>query len=738
MPSTREKEAICNPDVKKSSGEALNPSQQQAVEHVEGPLLILAGAGSGKTRVITYRIDHLVQQAGVDLQAILALTFTNKAAGEMKERVIKLLGPLGNKGWISTFHAACVRILRKDIDKLGYSRDFVIYDTDEQLSLVKQCMEELNINSDLYPAAGIAHHISRFKNQGLDLMNLSPEVLPFSLEGKALLVYPVLQKRLKESNALHFDDLLCLTIRLFEQYPQVLAQYQTRFRHILVDEYQDTNPIQYQFLKLLTRTHQNICVVGDDDQSIYRWRGADIRNILDFEKDFPGARVIKLEENYRSTQTILEAAEAVVEQNKERKAKKLWTRKGPGGKILYFRAMDETEEANYLCGTLTQLKARGTYRYQDGAIFYRTNAQSRVIEEALRRHDIPYRVVGGVRFYDRREIRDILAYLRLLINPQDSLSLKRILNVPPRGLGRVTLNHIGERAESHSLCWLEAIRALAEEDGLPSATREKLRRFLVLLDQLAEKARSLPTSRMIEEVVRLTGYETYLVQEGRTEAESRRQNIQELISAAQELEERSPEAYLGEFLDQASLSSPEDISIDQTERVTLMTLHSSKGLEFPVVFICGMENHLIPHTRSMESPSELEEERRLCYVGMTRAQELLYLTNAVRRKLYGTEVRNPPSLFLEAIPPDRLQVVQSTPASPNPGSSPGQALERKTVATSPIREKFGPGIRVHHAKWGVGVVKEADGEGDHLKLTVFFQKGGEKRLAAKYAGLKLV
>ncbi|MBI2875610.1 MAG: UvrD-helicase domain-containing protein [Candidatus Tectomicrobia bacterium] len=723
--------------------EQLNPDQRAAVEHVEGPLLILAGAGSGKTRVITYRIAYLIQQMGADPQSILALTFTNKAAGEMKERVKGLLGPIGGTVWISTFHSACVRILRREIDKLGYTRDFAIYDADDQLSLIKECMLQLDLNPELYPAASIAEKVRSFKNQGRDPLSVTEEFLPFSLEGKALQVYALLQKKLKANNALDFDDLLLLTLRLFEGYPEVLARYQTRFRYLLVDEYQDTNPAQYRLLRLLTQAHRNLCVVGDDDQSIYKWRGADIRNILDFERDFPAARVVKLEENYRSTQTILEAAGAVVAANRERKGKQLWTRRGPGHKIAYFQATDEQEEASYICRTIAQLRAQGSYGGQEIAVLYRTNAQSRPIEEALQKARIPYRVVGGLRFYDRKEIKDVLAYLRVATNPCDFLSLKRILNVPPRGLGKAAQDQIAQQAQAVSGGWPELFQRLLEGNGLPAAMRERLRLLQQLLEELDQIAHSLSASQAIEETIRRTGYDRYLMKEGGPEAESRRQNVQELITAAQQFEtegdpfrDGAPEGLLKEFLDGAALSSPEDAQDDPTGRISLMTLHSSKGLEFPVVFICGMENHLFPHVRSAENPSQLEEERRLCYVGMTRAKELLFLTNAAKRRLYGIEMRNLPSLFLDSIPDRYLQRIAG-PTTPKPGPSSPSPAETGASTGSGV-QTFRKGTRVYHPKWGAGVIVEVEGEGNGLKVTVAFQQGEKKKLAAKYAPLRLI
>ncbi|MBI1987825.1 MAG: UvrD-helicase domain-containing protein [Nitrospinae bacterium] len=716
--------------------EHLNPSQRKAVEHVEGPLLILAGAGSGKTRVITCRIAYLIRHVGVDPQSILALTFTNKAAGEMKERVKALLGSLGDKVWISTFHSACVRILRREIDKLGYSRDFAIYDADDQLSLIKECLVQLDLNAELYPAASIAEKIRSFKNQGRDPSSLPEEVLLFSLDGKAVQVYALLQKKLKANNALDFDDLLLLTLRLFEGCPEVLARYQERFRYLLVDEYQDTNPTQYRLLKLLTQTRQNLCVVGDDDQSIYKWRGADIRNILDFERDFPAARVIKLEENYRSTQTILEAAGAVVAVNRERKGKQLWTRRGPGSKVTYFQAADELEEAEYVCRTIAQLLAQGGYSGQEIAVLYRTNAQSRSIEEALQKARIPYRVVGGLRFYDRKEIKDVLAYLRVAINPCDFLSLKRILSVPPRGLGKAALDRITQQAQASTGGWPELFQELLEGEGLPGAMRERLRAFRQLLEELVRSAQSLSASRAIEETIRATGYDRYLAKEGGPEGESRRQNVQELVTAARQFELEAPEGLLKDFLDGAALASSEDVKDDPTGRVNLMTLHSSKGLEFRVVFIGGMENQLFPHARSMESPPLLEEERRLCYVGMTRAKELLFLTNAAKRRLYGTEMYNPPSLFLKSIPDHYLQRIDGLTAQ-RPALA-GPTPSRPDLPANSGAKAFCRGTRVHHPKWGTGVVVEVEGEGSSLKVTVAFQQGEKKKLAAKFAPLRLI
>src|SRR3990167_729989 len=631
----------------------LNPQQRDAVEHIEGPLLILAGAGSGKTKVITYRISHLIKKGHASPENILALTFTNKAADEMRNRVEKIIGLNGlNRAsgcWISTFHSACVRILRRDIDKLGFGRDFVIYDANDSLSLLKGCMKEINISDDLYPPKSIAGRISNLKNELIEKVQ-NPEDKTQEIIGS---VYTFYQRRLKENNALDFDDLLMNTVLLFENVPDVLKNYKERFKYLMVDEYQDTNHAQYRLVQILSSGHRNICVVGDDDQCIYQWRGATIRNIMEFERDYPDAKVVKLEENYRSTQNILDAAWAVVSKNLYRKEKRLWTKRSGGERIFYYRASNEIDEADFVASKIKEIYEQEGILYSGIAIFYRTNAQSRVLEDSLRREGIPYKIYGGLKFFVRKEIKDILAYLRVVINPSDSISLKRIINVPARGIGNATIEKVEAYAKSGGINLVEAIKI-----GVLSS---KLEAFYNILKKLETIVTTDSASEVIERALEITGYLEMLKKEGTDEAEDRIENLKELITAAEEYEERgthpvdgSGDKGIAGFLDQAALISDADAISDSSGSVSLMTLHISKGLEFPVVFISGMEGRIFPHIKSIDSEKEMEEERRLCYVGITRAKERLFLTNAEKRRIYGQKMYNPPSEFIDDIPEELI------------------------------------------------------------------------------------
>ncbi|RMF94066.1 MAG: DUF3553 domain-containing protein [Nitrospinota bacterium] len=711
----------------------LNPRQREAVEWTEGPLLILAGAGSGKTRVITHRIAYLIKEKGVLPWRILALTFTNKAAAEMKRRVEALLGGrLSSDIWISTFHAACARILRQEIARLGYSSHFLIYDSADQLDLIRECLRELNINRDLYPARRIAARISRLKNQLLTPEAYAASGPFFGLEEQVRRVYALYQQKLKERDALDFDDLLMLTVRLWETYPEVLHAYQNRFRYILVDEYQDTNRVQYHLLALLTQTHRNICVVGDDDQGIYGWRGATIENILSFEEQFPGCKVIRLEENYRSTRTILEAANQVIRHNRHRKRKTLWTQRPAGKPLHLFIGETEIDEADFVCATIKDLCHSGPYHFSDMAILYRTNAQSRVFEDALRRERIPYQIVGGLRFYDRKEVKDILAYLRLIVNPQDTVSLQRIINLPPRGIGRVTLERLFAAAGTRQLSPFDVIPHLDAQSGIPAGTRRKLEGFYHFIQECRTRMATLPPARLVEEVLERSGYLAMLEKGEATEAEARIENIKELISAADVFTLQNPEASLTDFLDQTALISDQDLLEEGKGGVVLMTLHTAKGLEFPVVFMVGMEEGLFPHARSLHSEAEREEERRLCYVGITRAKEELYFTAAEYRRIYGTGQHNPLSPFLEDIDPSLVQLIPAPSPSPPP--------LRPVLVPSPQEpeERFVPGALVRHQEWGVGVIRAREGRGEETKLTIVFRSVGKKRVMVKYAPLELL
>jgi DNA helicase-2/ATP-dependent DNA helicase PcrA len=668
---------------------------------------------------------------------------------------------------VSTFHAACARLLRRDIEHLGrHTRSFVILDTADQSALIKDCLRELNISPDRYAPQAIAGRISRLKNQLLTAEEFARGGgQNFGIEEAVRRVYQLYQKKLIEQNALDFDDLLMQTGQLCEEVPQVRQYYQQKFRYILVDEYQDTNHAQYRIIRLLAAEHRNLCVVGDDDQSIYAWRGADISNILSFERDYPDCAVVKLEENYRSTKSILEAAGKVIDKNTERKGKNLWTQREAGEKLTYLEAADESQEAAFICQTIGRLRLSAGWDFRDVAIFYRTNAQSRAIEDALRMASIPYQIVGGLKFYERKEVKDLLAYLRMMVNPRDSVSLRRIINVPPRGIGKVTVEKIAAHAELRGLPLYDAVGEALASGLLSGAAASKVQQFFALAEELRRLAVTLSVAELIRELIRRTNF---LEQYGTTgEDEMRRQNIQEVITAADDFAERAHEASLMSFLDQTALMADQDTLIDDAGRVVLMTLHTSKGLEFPVVFVSGMEDGIFPHRRAFEDGSELEEERRLCYVGMTRAKDRLFLTSAVRRRIYGTELYNPPSMFLQDIPPALLhaeraprQGVGGRPGRMTWGhgehddrqrstsGSPSSMAGRADIADSSRQGKpdtrqlwggqYRPGTLVRHPEWGLGVVQKQEGEGDNLKLTIIFRTMGRKVVAAKYAKLEKV
>ena len=748
----------------------LNPPQKEAVLHGEGPLLILAGAGSGKTRVIVHRIAWLIHERGVLPWQILAVTFTNKGAGEMKERVQRLL-PGNDLPLISTFHAACVRILRRDGHHLGFERNFAIYDDKDSERLLKEVVLGLNIDEKKFPTKGFAAFIDDCKNAGKEPKDLTPEKGDLYQE-KAVKVYAAYQDRLRKCNALDFGDLVMQTVHLLERSPDVLAFYRNRYRWLLVDEYQDTNPIQYRLVRLLAGETGNLCVVGDDDQSIYRWRGADIRNILDFERDFPNVTVVKLEQNYRSTQTIITAAGAVVARNRGRKGKTLWTDNPTGDKIVYRRLDSEREEARLVCTEIEQhLRKGGSIR--DAAVFYRTNAQSRVVEDALVQAALPYHVVGGVRFYARLEIKDILSYLKVIDNPADEISFKRIINVPLRGIGHATVDRISELAATGEITFAEALHQSATGNNLASGTRGKIADFVALLEKFRELATKLPLSELTETILDVTGYVAKLKQERTEEAEDRLSNLQELLTAMEEFEQSHEERTLSAFLERVALVS--DIEREGTgkESVTLMTLHSAKGLEFPLVFMIGMEEKLFPHVRSLNDPEQMEEERRLCYVGMTRARERLFLLNARRRHIFGQEQLNPPCRFIADIPEELLDEEEAyQPGFVFNAGGYGRGGDRPVAAVAtPYRHQQEPpeptrhnlaaifddgvidgvpevemvpeeqdgvrlGMKVRHAKFGVGAIRKIEGKGDDQKVIVWFSSVGPKKLLVRFAGLE--
>ncbi|OGV96874.1 MAG: hypothetical protein A3I04_06030 [Nitrospinae bacterium RIFCSPLOWO2_02_FULL_39_110] len=709
----------------------LNREQREAVEHIEGPLLILAGAGSGKTKVITHRISYLLEKGHASPENILALTFTNKAADEMKKRVERIIERDFKELWISTFHSACVRILRRDIDKLGFGRDFVIYDANDSLSLLKECMKELNISDDLYPPKSMAVKISSLKNELIEkIQNIEDRI-----ESVLNDIYLLYQKRLKDNNALDFDDLLMKTVLLFESEMSLLENYKNRFKYLMVDEYQDTNHAQYRLVQILSSGHRNICVVGDDDQCIYQWRGATIRNIMEFERDYPDAKVVKLEENYRSTQNILDAAWAVVSKNLYRKEKRLWTKRSGGERIFYYRASNEIDEADFVASKIKEIYEQEGILYSGIAIFYRTNAQSRVLEDSLRREGIPYKIYGGLKFFVRKEIKDILAYLRVVINPSDSISLKRIINVPARGIGNATIEKVEAYAKSGGINLVEAIKI-----GVLSS---KLEAFYNILKKLETIVTTDSASEVIERALEITGYLEMLKKEGTDEAEDRIENLKELITAAEEYEERgthpvdgSGDKGIAGFLDQAALISDADAISDSSGSVSLMTLHISKGLEFPVVFISGMEGRIFPHIKSIDSEKEMEEERRLCYVGITRAKERLFLTNAEKRRIYGQKMYNPPSEFIDDIPEELISQESGVRSREPEDRDKSFQTHDSRLTTHDLY--FSVGSKVIHPQFGNGVVLQKDGSGEDTKLTVFFRNNGKKRLALKYTLLKAI
>jgi DNA helicase-2/ATP-dependent DNA helicase PcrA len=728
----------------------LNKEQRQAVETLDGPLLILAGAGSGKTRALTYRIANLVDH-GVSPWNILALTFTNKAAREMRERTEALLGGSVKDMWVATFHSCCTRILRSDIDKLGRDRNFVIYDDDDQTSLIAAIMKRLGVNDKDITKRQIKEHISEAKNKSTE-----PEKFlmdnPY-LDESVLKVFREYQRSLKEYNALDFDDLLGKTLELFQSCPEVLQKYRSKFRYILVDEYQDTNVMQYHIVELLAREHGNICVVGDDDQSIYGWRGADIRNILDFEKDFPGAKVIRLEQNYRSTSNILDAANAVIENNQGRKSKKLWTDNGRGDRIETFTADSERDEAHFVCRKIME-GVRNGMNYGDFAVLYRMNAQSRIPETAMVNYGIPNKVYGGQRFYERKEIKDIMAYLRLIYNPFDDIALKRIINVPKRSIGDASIAELARVAEQEGKSMLVA--ALTSENIDPRAMK-KIKPFADTMGEFIALSRTMPLSEFTWGMISALEYETYLKAEDKKgEVESR-----ELIGNIKEIEKDLSEGEdaLRAFLENVSLVSDIDSMNDGNGAVALMTLHSAKGLEFPVVFMIGMEENIFPTSRARNDMSNhaMEEERRLCYVGMTRAKQKLYLINARQRNIFGNESYNRKSRFIEEIPaeltvsdnpvkqPDAREQAEHTRGQRKnfhryamDTHALGDGTRDVRPAATPVSKTFEKYQKVQHDKFGVGTVMEISGSGSSMLVSIDFGAAGVKRFAAAYAPIKPV
>ena len=719
--------------------EGLNPAQREAVAAVDGPVLVVAGAGSGKTRVLTRRVAHLIQDHGVSPFEILAITFTNKAASEMKDRVGALVGGVVRDMWVSTFHSSCSRILRREAHRLGYRSSFSIYDKADSLRLVTLCVKDLDMDTKRFPPRNIQAAISAAKNELIDFESFAASDAGFYHE-KVSDVYRLYQQRLVEASAMDFDDMLMVTVELFQAFPDVLGHYQHRFRYVLVDEYQDTNHAQYMLVRLLTEQHRNLCVVGDSDQSIYRFRGADIRNINEFEKDFPDARIVLLEQNYRSTQTVLEAANAVISNNTGRAPKRLWTDVGYGEPVRLYEAEDEHDEAAYIAEEVGTLEQSGR-RLSDMAVFYRTNAQSRVIEELFVKYGVPYQVVGGLKYYDRREVKDVLAYLRAIANPDDVVSLKRIVNTPKRAIGDTSVAHVDRYVEAEGIGFLDGLRRAGDNARLSSRAQRAIAEFVSLYDHLAAAATAGPAGAL-QAVLDMSGYMDWIRSERSIEAMGREENLKELLSAAADFEETGPVslginewaemdgmARLNAFLESISLVTDLD-SFEETDVVTLMTLHNAKGLEFPVVFIAGLEDGVFPHMRSLGDPVELEEERRLAYVGITRAEELIYLTRAWSRNLWGGTNFNPPSRFLREIPDTLVTNVKRMKRS-----------TRELAAGSAQRVEgshIDSGDRVRHAHWGDGIVARVVGEGDRAEAFIDFSGHGQKRLLLAWAPLEKV
>lgn len=728
--------------------DTLNDRQCEAVKHTEEPLLITAGAGSGKTKVLTCRIAHLLE-LGVAPYRILAITFTNKAAKEMKERVTNLVGAQADSIWLSTFHSFCAKLLRFEIDGFhGYTRNFTIYDSSDQLVLVKDCLKKLNLDDKQFTPRSVLGTISSAKNVLMDAKAFAAKASDF-YEQKVADVYALYQEKLRENNAVDFDDLLFLAVRLLQENEEVREKYQSRFQYILVDEYQDTNHAQYALTKILAARWRNICVVGDADQSIYAWRGADIRNIIDFTRDYPDAASIKLEQNYRSTKTILHAANAVIDNNESRPKKTLWTENPTGNKIIHYQAQTEHDEADYIAGVIYNRHEISHEPYGDMAILFRTNAQSRVLEEKLMRYAIPYTMVGGTKFYDRKEIKDVLAYLRLLYNPEDSLSLTRIINVPKRNIGATTMEHVAAYAEAQGISLFEA---LSSTDEIPVTKRAKasLENFAAMIFDLLNDIEGKDVLSLIETVIKQTGYGDMLDKEAEhdPQGESRKENVGEFLSVAKDYMDSNPEGNLQDFLENVALVSDVDDFESSDSKVTLMTLHAAKGLEFPVVFLTGLDEGLFPHSRTLMDPAQVEEERRLAYVGITRAERQLYVTNAVTRTMYGRISAYMPSRFLAEIPPQFMEDYHRKSAMPQSRTTAVPGKQRVSILTKPVAsslpkkhavtDTFAKGDKVRHKIWGIGTVLDVIGEGPNMQMKIQFPTKGVRQVVVKYAPLEKV
>lgn len=736
--------------------EGLNPAQTEAVKQTKGPLLIMAGAGSGKTKVLTCRIANLLEQ-GIAPYNILAITFTNKAAAEMRERVDRMIRNKAKDVWLNTFHSFCAKFLRREIEVLdGYKKNFTIYDSSDSLTLIKNCLKELNLDDKQYAPNSVQGVISNAKNALTGAREFERSADTFFTK-KVAEVYALYQKKLKANNALDFDDLLMVTVTLLQEHEEILQNYQVRFKYILIDEYQDTNAAQYLLAKLLAAKYRNLCVVGDADQSIYGWRGADIRNIMDFENDYPDALTIKLEQNYRSTKNILAAANAVIENNIDRKPKELWTENQTGEKITCYLANDERDEVQFIANTIVKQKTIFNTSYGDIAVLYRTNSQSRVLEEGFMRAGIPYTMVGGLKFYDRKEIKDILAYLRVIFNPNDTVSLMRIINVPKRGLGDATIGKLNEYANANQLSLFDVVSNPDMVPGITARVKRPLELFAEFVFKMMAYQNNMSVMNLIDHVMKESGYLAELEAEDKVENQTRIENLKELLSVAKDFAKSGEVDNLENFLSQVALVSDIDNADLEDDRVTLMTLHSAKGLEFPIAFIAGMEEGLFPHARTLMNESEIEEERRICYVGITRARRKLYLTNAKMRTIYGKTLSYPQSRFLNEIPDeylDRLVVRANnygfTNASNNQigFSSSFRPTNQMQTATTPVQRAdvikpdtnvaWRAGDKAKHGKWGIGTVVAVKGSGEEVELQIAFPEQGIKALMQKYAPITKV
>ena len=720
----------------------LNKEQQQAVQHTEGPLLILAGAGSGKTKVLTVRVAYLLAQ-GVNPYEILAITFTNKAAKEMKSRVEGLVGDVANRIWLSTFHSFCAKFLRFEIDSfLGYNSNFTIYDTSDSQAVIKAALKALNLDDKYYPVGAMIAAISDAKNKLLFASDFRKQARDF-YQQKVADVYEYYERELRKNNALDFDDLLLVAVKLLQSNATVLDKYSHRFRYVMIDEYQDTNHAQYLLAKLLASHWKNIAVVGDADQSIYAWRGADIQNILDFEKDYPNCTSIKLEQNYRSTKIILDAANAVIDNNEGRPEKNLWTDKTEGAKIQHFTAQSEHEEAAFIGDTIAKKHDIHDVPYGDMAILYRTNAQSRVLEEALIKRALPYTMVGGTKFYDRKEIKDVLAYLRVLYNPFDDLSLLRIINVPKRSIGATTVAKLQEYARANGTSLFMTLTQLHLVDSIKGKTKEKLEEFGILIFTLVSEMENRTVLDILESILDRTGYLAQLEESTDPQDQARAENIGELLSVAKDFQDTNPSGTVEDFLEQVALVNDVDSFEQEEAKVTLMTLHAAKGLEFPIVFLCGLEEGLFPHSRTLMNPEEIEEERRLAYVGITRAEKELYISNATTRTVFGRISSYLPSRFIDEIPEelvDGLRAKRKVPDDikrhvPQHMSVTSRPVTKPIVRNEVIAD-WKVGDTAIHSKWGNGKVINVTGEGAVMKLTIEFPTQGVRVVMAKFAPVK--